>query len=222
MTIANASQNFGNDRISKRRILVFSLEIILVLALLVLWLSSEKLQQSRNLWVLFFYSIPCQFLIAIVPHEPVFLYFSKFYQPLTVTLVSVSGAILTEILNYSTFGFIVDLSNFDRLKHSGIVARIIGFFHRAPFLVLWIAGFTPIPFYPFRFLVVLAKYPLGKYLLSVALSRTPRFFLLALLGYAFKLPDWALAALFVSMILLMNIPIVLKQIQRYRKKKYAP
>ena len=139
-----------NKPITRIRIVVFILEISLIIALLVSWFSFNSIQNSKNLWVLFFYSFPCQFLIAIVPHEPVFFYFSKFYAPVTVTMVSVSGTLLTEILNYSTFKFIVDLKSFNKISLSGFVKKIVNMFNKAPFLALWIAGLTPVPFYPFR------------------------------------------------------------------------
>jgi len=63
----------------KVKTLIFVLEIALVVTLLVVWASSKSLQQSKSLWVLFFYSFPAEFLIAIVPHEPILLYFGKFY-----------------------------------------------------------------------------------------------------------------------------------------------
>ena len=52
----------------KIRTLIFALQIIVVAALLVVWLSSESIQKSKNLWVLFIYSFPSQFLIPIIPH----------------------------------------------------------------------------------------------------------------------------------------------------------
>ena len=210
--------NSSKQKLSKTRILIFILEVSLVALLLILWLVSDSIQKSKSLWILFLYSFPSQFLIAVVPHEPVFLYFSKFYAPIIVTFVSVSSTVLTELVNYSTFKFIVDLKSFDKIKYSGFVKKLIDIFNRAPFLALWIAGFTPIPFYPFRFLVVLAHYPIHRYILAVFLSRTPRFFLLALLGQAFKIPDYLLAILFAALILVAAAPILKKL---FFKKKQA-
>ncbi|OQX52559.1 MAG: hypothetical protein B5M54_08635, partial [Candidatus Aminicenantes bacterium 4484_214] len=58
------------------RTLVFIGQILFVLILLIIWLSWSDLRTSRSLWVLFFYSFPSEFLIAVVPHEPVLLYFA--------------------------------------------------------------------------------------------------------------------------------------------------
>ncbi|OQX84393.1 hypothetical protein B6D60_09460 [candidate division KSB1 bacterium 4484_87] len=207
------------NHISGRKKFIFGLEIFLILLLLIIWLSSDTIRQSKHLIVLFLYSFPCQFLIAVVPHEPVYLYFSKFYAPITVTLVSVAGTVLTEWLNYSTFQFIVDLKSFSKVKKSGFVGKIIDIFQKAPFLAIWVAGFTPVPFYPFRFLVVLAKYSVWKYLLAVFTSRAPRFFLLALFGHAFKIPDLWLAILFAVLILTANVPLARKGWQKFRENR---
>jgi len=213
------SHKSKQNSLSKTRIWVFVLEIGFILILLIGWLSSKTLHNSKNLWVLFFYSFPSQFLIAIVPHEPVFFYFSKFYAPLVVTIVSVSSTILTEILNYSAFKFVVDLKSFQKFKYGGFVQKLVKYFNKAPFTALWIAGFTPVPFYPFRFLVVLAHYSLAKYILAVFLSRTPRFFLLAILGYAIKIPDYLLIAIFIGLIIIANYPIIKNLVNKNRNQK---
>ena len=212
--------NSTKKKLSKTRVIIFIFEISLVAVLLLIWLTSTSIRNSKSLWILFFYSFPSQFLIAVVPHEPVFLYFSKFYAPITVTLVSVSSTVLTEIVNYSTFKFIVDLKSFHRIRYSGFIKKLIDNFNRAPFLVLWVAGFTPIPFYPLRFLVVLAHYPLYKYILAVFLSRAPRFYLLALFGHAFKIPDSWLAILFALLILVAVAPLIKKLFSKKKNSKY--
>lgn len=195
-------------RESKLKLLIFLLQICFVVTLLIIWLSSDSIQASKNLWVLFFYNFPSQFIIATVPHEPVFLYFSKYHSPVIVTLVAIIGTLLTEILNYSWFKYIVDLKKFEKIEQTKFLKKVIDTFDRAPFLALWVAGFTPIPFYPFRFLVVFARYPMTKYLLAVFTSRTPRFYLLALLGSAFTIPDYWLLIIFIVLIVVANFPII--------------
>ncbi|NIO48035.1 MAG: hypothetical protein GTN73_01150 [Candidatus Aminicenantes bacterium] len=202
--------------------LLFALQIIVVAALLVVWLSSESIQKSKNLWVLFIYSFPSQFLIPIVPHEPVLLYFGKFYPPLTVALVDIAGTLLTEALNYSVFKYIIDTNFFQKVRYRKTVTKVVELFNRAPFIALFVAGFTPVPFYPFRFLVVMAHYPIWKYLLAVFLSRTPRFYVLALIGYAIKIPDYLIIAIFIILIASANIPLLRKFFKkRQRNKTYA-
>jgi len=168
--------------------------------------------------VLFFYSFPSEFFIAIVPHEPVLLYFGKFYQPLTVAFVAIIGTVMTEAINYSAFKFVTDSSFFKKIHHRKLVTKIVGLFNKAPFVALIVAGLTPVPFYPFRFLVVLARYPLVKYLLAVFLSRTPRFFILALAGYMIKIPDYLLIVIFIVLISVANVPLLIRFLKNKQKK----
>jgi membrane protein YqaA with SNARE-associated domain len=191
----------------------FALEIGIVGALLFWWLSSDSVQESQNLWVFFFYCFPSEFLIATVPHEPALLYFAKFYHPLTLALVAIAGTALTEVLNYSVFKYVADLRLFRKMLANKAVGKMVALFNRAPFTALWIAGFTPIPFYPFRFLVVLAHYPLSRYILAVVLSRTPRFYLYALLGQAIRISDYLLLLFTAILIIAANVPIVIKLIK---------
>lgn len=201
--------------------MLFVLQVVLVLALLIGWLSFKTLRTSKNLWVLFFYSFPSEFLIAVVPHEPILLYFGKFYSPLTVALVGIVGTVMTEAINYSVFKYITDTNLFQKIRHKKTVNKVIELFRKFPFLAIWIAGLTPIPFYPFRFLVVLARYPVLKYLLAVFLSRTPRFYLLAYLGHAIKFPDYLLIILFVILILAMNIQFLRSLLKKRAGKEKA-
>lgn len=201
------------------RTVIFWSQILFITTLLLLWLSWPELRISRSLWVLFFYSFPSEFLIAIVPHEPVLLYFAKFYSPLTVALVAATSTILTEALNYFVFSYVSDWTALQKFQKKKAVQKLINLFNRAPFLAIWIAGLTPIPFYPFRFLVVMASYSRWKYLLAVALSRTPRFFILAWFGHEVHLSDELLILLFVLLIVGMNIGFLRQLLRKFTKKK---
>ena len=196
------------------RTLVFVFEIALVIGLLVWWLASDSVRSSRSLWVLFLYCFPAEFIIATVPHEPVLLYFAKYYSPLTVALISVAGTVLTEILNYTVFRYVADLKVFRKMLQSRTVQKTVHLFNKAPFAALWVAGFTPIPFYPFRFLVVLARYPLWKYIAAVLTSRAPRMYIIALAARAIRFPDYMILIITVILILAANIPIIRKLFRR--------
>lgn len=198
--------------------MIFVVEIAFVAGLLVWWLTTSSLRESKNLWILFLYCFPAEFLIATVPHEPVLLYFGKFYSPLTVALISVIGTTLTEVMNYTVFKYVADLKVFRKMLESKAVQKTVNIFKKAPFIALWVAGFTPIPFYPFRFLVVIARYPIWKYLLAVMTSRGPRMYLLALAARVIQFPDYALAVLMAVLIAAANLPILQKVFKRKKTK----
>jgi membrane protein YqaA with SNARE-associated domain len=196
------------------RTFIFAFEVVFVAGLLVWWLTSDSLRDNKSLWVLFLYCFPAEFIIATVPHEPVLLYFAKFYSPLTVALVSVAGTVLTEVLNYTVFKYVADFKVFQKMLASRAVQKAVHLFSRAPFAALWVAGFTPIPFYPFRFLVVIARYPLGKYILAVITSRAPRMYLIALAARAIRVPDSVILIITGVLIVAANVPILRKLFKR--------
>ena len=196
------------QRVPKTKTIIFLVETGFILILLMLLLFSDSMKGSSSLIFLFFYSFPSEFIIGLVPHEPVLLYFGNFYSPLTVALVAVSSTVLTEALNYSVFSYIADIELFRKTTGNKIVRKLVAQFNRFPFLAVWIAGFTPVPFYPFRFLVVIGRYPVMKYLLAVFLSRAPRFYILAYIGEVFRFPGWVLIALFVILVIVFNFPLV--------------
>jgi membrane protein YqaA with SNARE-associated domain len=212
-----------SERVRHRvRTALFVVQIVFIATLLGLWIGAPALRQSKSLWVLFLYCFPAEFLVATVPHEPVLLFFSKFYGPLTIALVSIAGTALTEVINYSVFRYVADLKVFRKMLESRGVQKLVAWFKKAPFLSLWVAGFTPIPFYPFRFLVVLARYPLWKYILAVITSRTPRFYILGLAGGAIKFSDELLFLLTAVLLSVGVAPILAKLIRKRRRARIRP
>jgi membrane protein YqaA with SNARE-associated domain len=181
-----------------------------VLVLLLIVVLSEEVRQSTNLWVLFLYSFPSEFLVGLVPHEPVLIFFGDVHSPLVVALVAVVSTVMAEGLNYSFFGLFYDMPAFRAALEKDSVRKIADLFNRAPFLAILVAGFTPVPFFPVRFLVVIAEYPVWKYMAGVFLSRAPRFYLLAMFGSFFDVPGALLATLFLGMLFLVNVPAVVR------------
>jgi len=198
----------GNRPRRRLRAAFLIAESAFVVGLLIVWLSSPAVRHSKSLWVLFFYCFPSQFILAALPHEPVILFFGKLYPAWAVALTATAGTLITEVINYSIFDSLADLRGFERIRQGRLVSRLVAHFRKAPFLTLWIAGLTPVPFYPFRFLVALARYPGPLYALAVLLSRFPRFFLLAALGRAFRVPNGLIIGLFLVLLAAALVPLI--------------
>ena len=201
------------------RTTVLVLELAFIGALLGIWLLVDEVRESRSLWILFLYSFPSEFLVAPVPHEPIFFYFGKYYAAWLVAGIAVASTVLTEALNYHIFGYFADRSFFEKIHRSRVTRKVVEWFYRAPFTALIIVGLSPIPFYPMRFVVVLARYPLWKYCLAVFLSRAPRFWVLAWLGAAVSIPNWLLVVVFTVLILGINVPLLLGIVRQRRQKE---
>ena len=173
-----------------------------------MWLSSESVRASKHLAVLFFYSFPSEFLVGLIPHEPALIFFGTFHPAWVVALVAGVGTVLAEGMNYRLFSHFYGTRALTAASSHKAVRRMVELFRRGPFVAILFAGFTPVPFFPVRFIVVMAHYPLSRYLMGVFLSRTPRFYLLALLGGFVDIPTTALGLLFLVMLLAVNVPTI--------------
>lgn len=182
------------------------MQVGLVAVLLVIWLASETVRASGHLAVLFLYSFPSEFLVGLVPHEPVLIFFGALHPAWVVALVAGISTVMAEALNYSVFGYFYRKPTLNGLERHAGVRRVMELFERRAFGAILFAGFTPVPFFPIRFLVVMTRYPLGLYLLGVALSRTPRFLILAAVGSWFTIPSSLLVGLMALMLLTVNLP----------------
>ena len=205
-------KEFGKDSptTSRKRIILILFESAVVLGLLSAWFLVEGVQESTSLWVLFFYSFPSEFLVGLIPHEPALIYYGAYHPPWMVALVAIGGTLIAEGLNYHFFGLFYGMPAFRGAFEKKAVQRVADLFGRAPFTAILFAGFSPVPFFPVRFLVVITGYPVWKYLLGVFISRAPRFYLLALFGAFFEVPKLLLAGLFLGMLFLVNLPAVSK------------
>jgi membrane protein YqaA with SNARE-associated domain len=203
---------------SRQRIILILCESALVLSLLLVWVLSEGVRASTNLAILFFYSFPSEFLVGLVPHEPVLIYYGSYHPAWVVALVAVVSTVMAEGLNYSLFGLFYSMPTFRAALGKAAVKRIAELFSRMPFTAIFFAGFSPVPFFPVRFLVVITEYPVWKYLLGVFLSRAPRFYLLALIGAFFDVPAPILAAIFLAMLVLVNLPALSKLLGNERNR----
>ncbi|RMI25503.1 MAG: hypothetical protein D6681_01430 [Calditrichaeota bacterium] len=171
---------------------------------------------ERPLIAFALYSIPSNVFILPLPHEPALFYCAKFYVPWVVTLV---GALSNVIANYVDYQVLYPLLHLRsvraRYADKQIYQKLIGWFRRWPFWILVITSYTPIPFYPFKFLSIADGYPLWKYQAALLLGRMPRYYLLAMVGYAVQPPVWVLIVLGV---LLLVLPFVRKGWQLIKEK----
>ena len=198
----------GKGPNSRARIIIVGVEIVIISALLFAWIFSEEVRSSNSLLVLFFYSLPAGFFVGLLPHEPMLLLFGQYHPAVIVAGVFLGGWLLAERLNYTFLGLFGDMGLFETLRRKRLVARLLKLFATAPFWALVTAAFIPIPFFPFRLLVVMEGYPVWKYLLAVAVARGPRYLIVAAVGHMVHIPGWVLVGLFLVLLGLILVPLV--------------
>ena len=154
-----------------------------------------------------FYSIPANTAISLFPHEPVLLYFGTVGGILPAALVATAGTVVAGYLDHTVFVPILNHEKIIAYKEKNLYRTGIRYFKRWPFATLLVTGFSPIPFLPFKVLSFSIHYPMGKYILTLALARFPRYLLLAWAGAALNIPNWLIILLFVVMISLYFVRV---------------
>lgn len=168
-----------------------------ILALLI-W--KNMLESMRPLLYFFIYSIPSNLAISLFPHEPVLVYLGATYSPIILACIVMVGTWIAGLLDYYVFVPLFTHRAMDRVKATSGYQAAVRWFGYQPFLTLVVAGFTPIPFFIFKFIAFAVKYPMPKYLAALLVGRLPRYYLLALVGAVFNLPNWLIIGAFIIML----------------------
>ena len=150
--------------------------------------------------ILLAYAFMSNLALALVPHEPVVVWYGARIGAWSTATVATAGTVLASWVDHRVFVPLITRATRDR-ELPRLAGVLMALFNRAPFTVIAISGLTPLPFFPFKALAFAARYPLGRYLAAVAAGRLPRYLLLAWLGAAFNVPFWALAAVFLLLAL---------------------
>jgi membrane protein YqaA with SNARE-associated domain len=141
--------------------------------------------------------------LAVVPHEPVIVWYGPRLGIGVTALVATAGTVAAAWVDHRLFlPLIQRLAARRRAADPGAAPRgILKAFARAPFAIIALSGLTPLPFFPFKAMAFTHGYPLGRYIAAVAAGRLPRYALLAWLGIVVHVPAWALALLFVLLLI---------------------
>lgn len=148
--------------------------------------------RSDSYLYLAFYSIPANTAVSLFPHEPVLIYFGKVANLWISAAAATAGTVVAGLMDHAVFVPVLNLQSLAGYKEKPFYRKAIGYFMRWPFPSLVVAGFTPIPFFPFKFLAFSVHYPVRKYVAALVVARFPRYYLLALIGSTFPIPNWIL------------------------------
>lgn len=151
--------------------------------------------------VLFVYAFLSNVALAVVPHEPVVMWFGARLGVWPTAAVATAGTLAASWVDHRLFVPLVSRAAQRVEFTSGPVGWVRGRFARALFAILALSGITPLPFYPFKALAFAARYPMGRYLAAIAAGRLPRYLLLAWLGVAIRFPPWVLGMVFLFLLI---------------------
>lgn len=142
------------------------------------------------------YTIPSHVFISPFPHEPVLLGIAKAHDAWACALISTWGALAAGLIDYRwTLPFVHKPGVRAKYIDAALYQKADRWFSKAPFLTLVVTGLTPIPYYPFKFLALASGYSRTRYMWAMVIGRTPRYWMLAYLGYLLQPPTWSLVLL---------------------------
>lgn len=133
-------------------------------------------------------------------YEPLLMLFGRIYAPLAVAVVGVAGTLYVEYLNYHLYGRVVRLGALTGMRESGVVRWLVTLFKRAPFFTVWLCSWSPLPYWPMRFVSPLAGYDVKRHLWATFLGRMPRLWFVAWLGVWWDISIGLLALISVASI----------------------
>jgi len=192
--------------------------IMVLTAIVTLVLILQEFSSNSYLYLLF-YAIPANSAVSVFPHEPVVIYFGSNGNVWYTAIAASIGTAIAGFLDHSVFVPVMNLQSLSSYKDKAWYQKIARLFMRFPFLVILVTGFTPIPFFPFKFLAFSVHYPLWKYLSALLTARFPRYVLLAWVGSLFDIPTWALFAFFGVVITVYAIKAVPKAVSHIRRSR---
>jgi membrane protein YqaA with SNARE-associated domain len=149
---------------------------------------------------LFAYAVLSNVALAVVPHEPIVLWYGARYGVWTTAAVATLGTMTAAWVDHRVFVPLIQRVQHRAFFAQGSIGWLRARFHRVPFLVLVVSGMTPLPLFPFKAMAFAEHYPRDRYVMAIAVGRFPRYVLLAWLGVVIQIPTWILVALFVAMI----------------------
>lgn len=192
--------------------------LMVLTAVVTLVLILQEFSSSSYLYLVF-YAIPANSAVSVFPHEPVVIYFGSNGNIWYTAVAASIGTLIAGFLDHTVFVPVMNLQSITGYKNKAWYRRIAKLFMRWPYMVIVMTGFTPIPFFPFKFLAFSVHYPLWKYLGALITGRFPRYVMLAWLGSLFEIPTWVLFAFFGFVILVYVVKAVPKAVAHMRESR---
>lgn len=202
----------------KWRVLTLSLAVYIVTSIIIICLV--PLQQSlKLLFLLVYMTFACTFFP--LPTPPIIMDYGGRFDPILVAVVAGIGTCMAGLIDYTVITYIIKHKKVSKVKQTKAYKYCAWFYHKVAFISLVIAGFTPIPFDPFRFLAGATGYNRGKYVLAIFIGRAPRYYLLAKFQHMLHIPSkYLIGSVFLVLIIgvirvIWNKITQNKEIQRY-------
>ncbi len=163
---------------------------------------------ARLLIAFFAYTATLNSGLIPFPTMTVAIFLGKSYSPLLVAAAGTAGSAIASVIIYYLLTGLAKRERVRRIKDNRLIRSLQALTRRSPFLSLLLFNLLPLPIEPARFSAILNRYSMARYVTAISLGRFARYFLLATLGEAFRVPN---SVLLVLTVVLVAVPLMLKR-----------
>ena len=166
--------------------LLISFLLVYVIAVIFLFIFFPVEKALELLFLLFYMNFACTFFP--LPTPQIIMEYGGTYDPVLIAVIGAVGTCMAGLIDYTIIDAIFSYKKVAQLKNTKSYKICAVLYDKIAFISLVFAGFTPIPFEPFRFLAGSTKYNRTKYVIAIFLGRAPRYYLLAKLQQMIQFP----------------------------------
>ncbi len=195
----------------KRTLLYTAIGLCVLLAALAVFLPGYRLMIA-----FFAYTATLNSGLIPFPTMTFAIFLGRNYSPFLVAVVGMLGSAISSIVMYYLVTKLSKKERVRRIENSRLIKSWKALTHRSPFLSLIVFNAVPFPADPSRFFAIFNRYSVRRYVMAISLGRFVRYFLLAVLGEAFRIPNSLLIALTV---MLIAFPFLARKCRKRLKRR---
>lgn len=179
----------------KRLVLYSAIGLSALLAALAVLLPDYRL-----LIAFFTYTATLNSGVIPFPTMTFAIFLGKSHSPFLVAAVGMLGSSVSSIVMYHLVTRLSKKERVRRIENNRFIKSWKTLAKKSPFLSLVIFNAVPFPADPSRFFAIFNRYSVRRYAIAISLGRLVRYFLLAVLGGSFRIPNGVLITLTIALI----------------------
>jgi len=148
-----------------------------------------------------------------LPTNPMIILLGRTHDPIMIAALGAVGTMVANLSEYHILAYISARKFADRIKKRKFYMKFQEWYYQYPFLLLVLTNFLPLPVDPVRWLSISSGYSRSSFALATIVGRAPRYYLLALLGEKYQVPNWILLLLVVIPATYSIVKFLLKKLR---------
>ncbi len=152
-----------------------------------------------------------------LPTNPLIIYMGREFSPIAVSIIGTLGTAVANTTEYLILGALLEYGRVKKVRETRAYHTMKRYFEIAPFALMVVINFLPVPVDPVRWMAISVDYPRWRYVASTCIGRFPRYLLLAWLGDRYDLSN---RTILIILAVTTGLVILRKVIVRLRKRDH--